>query len=63
MLRCVATSNERIDCTSSPNSSIRTGLRASGGNTSRIPPRKENSPGSSIAVVLWQPCSTRERVN
>ena len=56
-LRCVATSNRRIDSTSSPNSSIRTGSSASGAKISRMPPRNENSPGNSTAVVACPPRS------
>ncbi len=37
--RCDSTSKRRIDSTWSPNRSMRTGLAASGENTSRMPPR------------------------
>ena len=62
-LRCVATSNRRIDSTSLPKSSIRTGSSASGGKMSRMPPRSENSPGSSTAVVACPPRATSHFVN
>ena len=50
-LRCVVTSNGRIDSIRSPNNSTRTGLNQSGAKMSTRPPRTENSPGSSTAVV------------
>ena len=43
---CVSTSNVRILSTSSPKNSIRYGSSLLKLNTSKIPPRTENSPGS-----------------
>ncbi len=43
-LRWSVGSNERSESTSSPNSSIRTGSSADGGNTSTMPPRWASSP-------------------
>ena len=45
--RWLAASNSRIDSTSSPSSSMRTGRARCGGNRSRMPPRTASSPRSS----------------
>ncbi len=57
-LRCVAGENERIDSISSPKNSKRNGASASGGKTSRMPPRRLNSPGASTASAGRKPRST-----
>ncbi len=44
--RCVAGSKRRMFSTSSPNRSRRTGSLSPAGNTSKMPPRVANSPGS-----------------
>ena len=49
--RWVAGSNLRIDSTSSPKNSMRTGRSASGEYTSRMPPRRAYSPGISTTSV------------
>ncbi len=46
---------------SSPKKSMRTGCGASGGNTSRIPPRTATSPRRDTRSTRWYPSSTRER--
>jgi len=51
MLRCVLMSKRRIDSISSSKNSIRTGSIQSRAKMSTIPPRLENSPGSSTALV------------
>ncbi len=56
-------SNGRIDSTSSPKNSIRTGSDESVGNTSRMPPRTLNSPGTSTTSTRVMPRSSSQRVN
>ena len=51
-VRCVWGSKRRIDSTSSPKNSMRTGLRSSGGKTSRMSPRSEKVPTSSTSGLL-----------
>ncbi len=58
IVRCVSASNRRIESISSPNSSMRSGSRASGGNTSTMPPWTANSPGTSTALVRSNPRAT-----
>ena len=61
--RCVPGSNWRIESTSSSNSSIRYGASRERGNTSRMPPRTENSPGASTMGTRWNPESARACAN
>ena len=51
--RWSATANSRISSMSSPKKSMRTGCGASGGNTSRIPPRTATSPRRDTRSTRW----------
>ena len=57
-----STSNGRIDSTSSPKNSMRTGSVASVGKTSRMPPRTLNSPGTSTTSARAIPRSSSQAV-
>ena len=61
--RWVSGSNGRIDSTSSPKNSMRTGSAASGGKTSRMPPRRLNSPATSTTSTRVIPRSTSQAVS
>ena len=58
-----STSNGRIDSTSSPKNSMRTGSVESVGKTSRMPPRTLNSPGTSTTSARDMPRSSSQAVS